>query len=169
MIRPALLVTPALLMAAACARDAAADQYPSLARRPAEGQGFAEPELPAPGPVAAEPVLDQQTAALRTRLASVAAGFDRDAAAAERAATAARGRAVGSEAWLTAQSALAELDDWRAQASALANEAEEAAVARAAELRPDYPALEATRAALRTEIERQTDMIARLQRLTPAA
>ncbi len=152
---------------AACSRDTNA--YPSLAQRPAETRGFAEPEAPAPEPIRADPALDTAIADLSKRLAAIKAGFDRDAGQTERAAAAARGRAVGSDAWLTAQTALAALDDWRAQASSLASDAGELASARAATLAPAYPALNDLQAALTAEVARQDATIDRIQAALPAA
>ena len=152
---------------AACSRDTGV--YPSLAQRAAETRGFAEPEAPAPEPIRADPALDTAIAGLTTRLTAIKAGFDRDAGQTERAATAARGRAVGSDAWLTAQTALAALDDWRAQTSALASDAGELASARAATLAPAYPALDDVQAALTAEVARQDAAIDRIQAALPGA
>jgi len=152
---------------ASCSRDT--NTYPSLAQRPAEARGFAEPEAPAPEPIRADPALDTAIAGLTTRLAAIKAGFDRDAGQTERAAAAAQGRAVGSDAWLTAQTALAALDDWRAQASSLASDAGELASTRAATLAPAYPALDDLQAALTAEVARQDATIDRIQAALPGA
>lgn len=158
-----------LLLLAACARDAAAGDYPSLARRPVEELGFAEPALPPAPPLTADPALDARIAAMRGRLDAIAAGFARDAVTAERLGRAARGVAVGGEAWLTAQSSLAQLDDWRAQVTGLASEADTLAADRAARLAPAYPALAAASDSIRSEGDRQTETIRRIQALTPSA
>jgi hypothetical protein len=159
-----LFVTAAL---GACSRETVV--YPSLAQRSAELRGFAEPAAPAPEPIRADPALDTAIASLAGRLTTVKAGFDGDAARAERAAKAARGRAVGSEAWLTAQTALATLDDWRAQASSLASDAGALASMRATTLAAPYPALEALQATLTAEVARQDAAIDRIQATLPAA
>jgi len=164
-----LLFATVPLGIAGCARDVTGDDYPSLARRAAEAQGFAEPEAPAAPSARTDPALDARISAMRARIAALATGFARDAAAAERAGVAARGRPVGSEPWLAAQSALAQLDDWRAQVSGLASEADDLAVARAERLEPEYPALSDLRAAIRVEAAGQTTTISRLQALTPTA
>ena len=137
MTKAALLILPFL---AACVRDDAS--YPSLAERPAEKRGFAEPEAAPPAPVVADPALDARVAALRRTLETIASGSDRDAARAEAAAGRAGARTVGSDAWLDAQTALAGLDDWRAQAAEAAADVEQLAGERAAALAPPYPALE---------------------------
>jgi hypothetical protein len=160
----ALFVPVAL---AACSRDATV--YPSLAVRPAEARGFAEPAAPPPEPIRADPTLDAEIAKITARLTTLKAGFDGDATRADRAAAAARGRAVGSEAWLTAQTALAMLDDWRAQASALASDAGDLASQRAATLAAPYPALDTLQTVLTAEIARQDAVIDRIQTALPAA
>lgn len=142
--------------------------YPSLAPRAVEKLGFDEPAT-TPLHAVADPTLDGQVTQQGATLDAIARGFDRDAAAATRAAAAAGGQAVGSEAWLTAQTALATLDDWRAQASAAATEIERLAVDRAAQLKPAYPSLEALQTRARGETDRQTATIRRLQDSLPAA
>jgi hypothetical protein len=163
----ALLLSSSLLWLGACARDASV--YPSLAVRPTEKIGFAEPAPPAPEPLKADPALDAKVADLTARLTTVARGFDRDAARAEAAAREAKGRAVGSDAWLDAQTALGLLDDWRAQANALASEAGDLASGRAAALEPAYARLDAVQQRIAAEGQRQSATIDRLQATLPAA
>ena len=148
-----LLPLAALPVVASCARDDGA--YPSLAQRPAEKRGFAEPEAPPPQPVAVDPALDARIKAMETTLATIVAGYDRDAARATAGAAKPGARTIGSDAWLDAQTALAALDDWRAQASSLATDADGLASARAATLAPTYPALERVRTAAAAEVARQ--------------
>lgn len=167
MQKTVLIAAIALVALPACSRDATV--YPSLAQRLTETRGFAEPAAPAPVPVRADPALDTAIAGLTRRLTAIRAGFDGDAARAERAAQAARGRAVGSDAWLNAQTALAALDDWRAQASSLASDAGELASTRAATLAPAYPALDDLQAALTAEVARQDATIDRIQAALPGA
>lgn len=162
---PAVLLPLAL---AACAGDRDAG-YPSLARRAVETRGFEEPATPPPAPVQADPALDRMIATQTAQLQTVRAGFDRDAAKAERAAAAARGAPVGSEAWLDAQTALAQLDDWRAQATAIASAAEVQGADRAATLAPDYPALTGLQRDAAAEAARQDALIRRLSASLPAA
>jgi len=154
------------LATAACSADT--NSYPSLGLRPVEKLGFAEPEVKT-AVAAPDPALDADIATITTKLAAIATGFARDAGKAEALARSARGAAVGSEGWLTAQSALAQLDDWRAQISGLASEADDLAAARAARLEAPYPALATVNDAIRTEGERQSATITRIQALTPLA
>lgn len=167
MIRPFLPLATSLALLAGCAGDAGT--YPSLAPRPIEKLGFAEPEAPAPVAAAPDPALDTAIAAIAERLDTVTAGFGGDAAKAEAGARRAKGQPVGSDAWLDAQSALAGLDDWRAQASAIVTDVDQLASDRAATLAPDYPALAPLRARAQDEADRQGATIARLQASLPAA
>jgi len=156
----------ALILLAGCAEDRSG--YPSLAPRPVEKAGFEEPER-APVTVAPDPALDTQVAEVGDKLTKIAAGFDRDAANAARFASAAKAQPVGSEAWLSAQSALATLDDWRAQTSAQVSDIESLALNRAATLKPAYPALDALQERAHAEADRQAATIQRLQNQLPAA
>lgn len=150
----------------ACARDTTT--YPSLAPRAVEKLGFAEPEV-AVEEAKPDPALDARIAELARSLDTVSKGAAADAAKAESAAVRARGKAVGSDAWLDAQTALAALDDWRAQTSSLLTDIDQIASDRAAALAPAYPALAALRERVATEAERQSATIDRIQATLPAA
>jgi hypothetical protein len=162
MIRLSLAV---LLLLAACARDAS--DYPSLATRAGEGRGFAEPAVTPPPLATADPALDAKLAPLTQRLAAIAAGYTADARLAEAAADLTGARTVGSENWIAAQTALAALDDWRAQTGGLATELDELARERIAAAGAPYPALEALRARVSTESERQATGIAAVSARLP--
>ncbi|BCA60974.1 hypothetical protein HMP09_0208 [Sphingomonas sp. HMP9] len=156
----------AVLAVSACSKDTTA--YPSLGLRPVEKLGFAEPEVKT---VVAtpDPALDADIRTIAGRLDAISTGFTRDAARADALARTARGAAVGSDAWLAAQTALAGLDDWRAQSSALVTDIEQHATDRAATLQADYPALAAIRDKAQAENDRQGATIARIQASLPAA
>lgn len=161
------LVSLALvLVTGACSQDRTS--YPSLGSRPIEKLGFAEPEVKTVV-AAPDPALDGEIATISGKLDAIASGFAGTAAKAETLARAARGAAVGSDAWITAQTALAGLDDWRAQSSALVTDIEALATDRAAKLQPDYPALATIRAKAQAETDRQTATIGRIQASMPAA
>ena len=162
----AALLAAMLLATAACSKDTTV--YPSLGIRPAESIGFAEPEVKA---VVAkpDPALDTDIARYEGRRVAVAAGFAKASVSAERSARAARGKPVGSEAWLTAQTDLAQLDDWRAQASLLVTDIERRATDRAAKLEPAYPALDAVRERTQADSDRIGEAIGRIQATLPAA
>lgn len=165
-MKNAFALLACLLAATACSQDQTV--YPSLGIRPAEKLGFAEP-VAKPAVAAPDPALDTQIATMSKTLDGITTGFTRDAAESERVARTARGAAVGSETWLTAQTALAQLDDWRAQASSLVTDIERRATDRAAMLEPDYPALATLHARAQAETERQDGTIARIQAMVPGA
>ncbi len=155
-----------VLATGACGRDTTV--YPSLSVRPVEKLGFGEPEAK-PAVATPDPALDAAIGTLSTQLDTIAKGFARDAATTETAARAARGKAAGSEPWLTAQTALAGLDDWRAQASGLVTDVERYATDRAAKLEPDYPALTTLREKAQAEADRESATITRIQAMLPAS
>lgn len=165
MIRTALAAVLSLTLAG-CANDGTA--YPSLQPRGVEKQGFSEPETPV-AVATPDAALEARLAPLATRLDTIAKGFATDAASTERAATAAKGKPAGSDAWLNAQTALATLDDWRAQASALATDVEQIAIERGAALAPAYPALTALGDRADAEATRQSETIAKLQAMLAPA
>jgi hypothetical protein len=167
MIRSAFLLAVTAFLLSGCTRDTSG--FPSLAPRPIEKLGFAEPAAPAPAAVVADPALDASLAAIEVRLKAVTSGFGNDAAKAQAAARRAKGQAVGSDAWLDAQAALAGLDDWRAQASAIVTDLDEIATARAAQLAPDYPTLAPLRERAQAEADRQAAVIGTIQASLPAA
>lgn len=168
MIRSTTILAAAALLVTGCASGSGGD-YPSLAPRATEKLGFGEPDAPAPNPIAADPALDASLAAIATRLAAVTEGFTGDATKAEAAARRAKGQPVGSDPWLDAQSALAGLDDWRAQASAVMTDLDALASDRAAALTAEYPGLTELRGRAQSEVDRQAQMISRLQTSLPAA
>ncbi len=113
-----LLLPIALGLAlAGCATDDGS--YPSLAKRPAERVTATWPPAP-PLPLPAPPPLDSATAGrLGTLLGQVRAADARFGGKISRARStvaAARGAAMGSEAWSVASVAVAELEAARAQA-----------------------------------------------------
>ncbi|MEH3160219.1 MAG: hypothetical protein PGN08_15670 [Sphingomonas taxi] len=163
-IAPGLVLLALTL--AGCSRDTTV--YPSLSPRAVEKLGFAEPEVPVVE-AKADPALDARIADLGRTLDTLAKGAAADAAKADAAAVRARGKPVGSDAWLDAQTALAQLDDWRAQASSLLTDIDQIASDRAAALQPAYPALATLRERAAAEAQRQGATIDRLQAALPAA
>ena len=153
------------LLLAGCAAEQAS--IPSLAPRPGERTGFDEPAIAAPAAVAADPRLDAQLATAAGKLDTVARGFDAGAARAQAASAASGARTVGSEAWLTAQSAVAELDDWRAQATGIASDLETLGGERLAAVGTPYPTLDALQARAAAEADRQGAVISRLSAALP--
>ena len=151
---------------AGCSRDAT--RYPSLAVRPAEKQGFAEPEV-TPVVLKPDPALDSAIGDLSGRLDAIEAEFAKAHAQARTSAGKARGQAVGSEAWLTAQTELATLDEIRARTSSLLTEIDDRAIQRAAALEPDYPTLTSLRDRASAAVTRQAVQIKAISDSLPAA
>lgn len=158
------LAVIALPLGACAARD-----YPSLLPRAAEQRDFSEPPAPAPSPVVADPALDARITTARAALAEATAAFDNAATHAERLAAAAAGAPAGSDRWLDAQAALAELDAVRARQVDIVTDLEQWASQRALALAPAYPALDEAAAAAQQAADASTARIAAIQqRLAPA-
>ena len=118
------------------------DGYPSLLPRPIESRDDAEPVRPDPVAVP-DAALDARIAEKRTAAASAAKRFQEAAIVAESRVAVARGVVEGSEAWVAAQTALAELDSIRGETVQLVSDLEEEASKRAQAGTPAYPALDA--------------------------
>lgn len=108
-----------VLILSGCAADY--DNYPSLARRPAErvsGTAEVTPAVVAPLPPAPPPSADllARLGQLGDQAAAAHREFSGRRAHAEEVVTAARGAAVGSEGWAQANVALAGLETARSQA-----------------------------------------------------
>lgn len=124
----------AALWLGGCAALGPVEGYPDIGPRATETVDFLEPE-PAPGGADAAalpplPAPDAATLALLGRIERDAAAGERAFAAmraqAERAVSAARGAAVGSEAWVVAHQAISRLDAARAPTRAALSSAEAA-------------------------------------------
>lgn len=156
-----------VLPLAGCATDPTS--YPSLSPRAVEKLGFAEPVAPTRPAAAPDPALDASIAEAVKSLTTIERAFADAATVAAREARAARGAAAGSERWIEAQTALATLDDLRAQTSSVVTDLDQLAVTRGAALTADYPALEAVKARATFILDDQTSRIASLSAsLAPA-
>lgn len=154
---PVLLVT---LLAAGCVE--ATDKYPSLALRPIESRPDAEAVAPTPA-ATPDAALDAQLATLTTTLAKTDADFVSVSARAEAAAKAPGARATGSDQWLAAQSALAEIDGLRGDALGTVSDLERLATARGEAGDPPYPALDALRAKAQAQLDAETAKVAAIK------
>jgi hypothetical protein len=143
-------------------------RYPSLLPRAIEARSDAEPEAPI-ALVDPEPSTDSALADLRHTLDQTAAEFAPAAATAERLARTAKGAAAGSERWIAAQSALAVLDGYRATTSATLTEVDTMALNRAADGKPDYPAIASFHTAAQAAFDAQTKRIAAIAASLPDA
>ncbi|CAN5342172.1 hypothetical protein BH09PSE4_BH09PSE4_08570 [soil metagenome] len=166
MINRFLLAVLPLVALSACAD--AGRGYPSLLPRPIEKLGMDEPVREAPA-VVADPVLDAKIAALAKSLADTATAWAGASKASAARVTAARGQPVGSEAWIEAQTALADLDQYRAQTLGAVSELEDAAIARAGDGQQPYPALEALHDAAEAQLDAETKEIAERQTALPGS
>lgn len=166
MLRPLALLAPLSLLAA-CASDPTV--YPSLAPRPVEKLGFAEPVTAPAAPAAQDPALDGELAAIVAKGSAAARDFDRAATRAATLARAAKGAKVGSDAWIAAQTAIADLDALRSSHGDTVGTLDDLASGRAAALQPPYPALEQALANARATAEAQTARIDALAASLPGA
>ncbi|MDH7971191.1 hypothetical protein QH494_03270 [Sphingomonas sp. AR_OL41] len=143
-------------------------RYPSLLPRPIESRSDAEPVVTPPALAAADPATESKLAAFRTTLGDTDMAFAAAADRAEAAARLAKGDAVGSDRWITAQTALAELDGHRATLSGAVTDIEQMAIERAAAGEAEYPGLEALRGAVQTALDAESARIATIQAMLPA-
>lgn len=159
---------PVLVVIALTGCSTTRGDYPSLQPRPIESRSDAEPVV-APVVVVPDPALDTKVAEATKALAVSHAAFDAADQASAARIGAARRAAVGSDAWLDAQTALAELDEHRSRTLDLLADAEALASARAAEGLPLYPSLEAVRVDTEVELDRQTKVVAERKAAVPNA
>ena len=155
----ARLLAVSLLGLAACSRPDT--RFPSLLPRAIEWRDDAIAVRPAPV-AAADPALDAQVARLRSAAERAGDAFDRSLAGADRRIRAGAGMAEGSERWLEAQVALAELDVARTGIDEPLATLEQLALDRGVAGLPPYPALDAALAAVQARAAGQRGRIAEL-------
>jgi hypothetical protein len=166
MLPAPILGVVALSLIAGCKapRD---DGYPSLLPRPIEKRGFADP-APRPEPVATPDVaLDGEVARAKAALRKAGAAFAGKAGEAERLAARAKGAAAGSEPWIAAQVALAELDTLRGGTAGALADIEKLAIDRAAAGKPPYPSLETLLADARAQNQREVERVSQIEGSMP--
>ncbi|MBX9797724.1 hypothetical protein [Sphingomonas sp.] len=147
---------------------AARPNTPSLLPRGIENQSEAvQPRRAAP--VEADPAINARIEQAEKSLAATQRTFDAYAARAETLVAAARGQPAGSEAWLNAQAAIADLDVLRAQSSLEATDLERIAMDRAAAGKPPYPGLDDSYRAAQSHYEAQAKTIMALAVQLPTA
>lgn len=160
MRHPLILSALPLLALAACTTSD--KQYPSLLPRPIETQSMAEPA--SADPVAKpDATLDSKIAEIVATLNRSAGDFTASAQKAEAAVAVARGMAQGTDPWLNAQTALAELGSKRAPLLAAQSELDELAIERGKAGQPPYPSLDAAVARADTLANAQAARIASLE------
>ncbi|WP_010163931.1 hypothetical protein [Sphingomonas sp. PAMC 26617] len=164
---PSHLLFLSLFLAGGCAAPRAAT-FPSLLPRPIESRSDAEPVAPVTI-VEPDPATDATLVDLQKTIDTAGTTFDAAADTADRLARAAHGDAVGSDRWITAQTALGQLDGLRATTSSAITDLDELALTRAASGKPDYPAIATLRQTAQAALDSQAARIQTIQaRLTPA-
>ncbi|WP_267386139.1 hypothetical protein [Sphingomonas sp. GC_Shp_3] len=165
------LVLSASMLSAALLSTGCVEQrvsrYPSLQPRPIERRSNAEPVAAASASAVPDPSLDATLVTYAKTLATTDTGFTPAADTAERAVRAARGDTPGGERWITAQTALAKLDSFRAATSSAVTDLDELAIGRARDAKPPYPALEALHARGEAQLTAEVDRIAAIQAMLP--
>lgn len=160
------LVLAALPWLAACAANA--DRYPSLAVRDVERQeGRFEPvaSTPLDVPEVAIPAggsLPDRLAALDAAAEAAHRQFLASVQTATRRANAAAGAAVGSDAWASAQVALADLDSARSATAIALADLDTLMVANAVQAQ-DLSAIEAVRQEVLAKVAEEDAVLARLR------
>lgn len=152
------LILPAALLSAC---GAPAGDYPSLLPRPIEKISLAEPVRPVPV-ATPDATLDAKIVTLTREAAAAKAAFDAAAARIGKTVDAASGSAEGSERWLGAQVALAELDVARTAIDEPLAELERLAIDRATAGQPPYPTLDVALAKANADATAQRTTIATL-------
>lgn len=165
MTRAALASPFALLALVSCA--APKGEYPSLAPRPIERSSETEPNRPVPV-ATPDASLDAAIVDAAARLKAADAEFTPAAERTRSLVSAAATAGVGSDAWLDAQTALAELDGYRAESTAAVSTLDELAIARASNAQPAYPALDSVHQQGEAQVAAESETIASFQAQLPA-
>jgi len=137
-------------------------RFPSLLPRPGETRDEAERPAAPVAPVA-DAALDARLAALDKTLSDAAGGFPALADKARATVARARGAGTGSDAWLAAQSLLADLDLLRAQSLTALADLDRIVIDRGVADLPAYPGIEPLRARAEAQAKSQGDVIDQLQ------
>ncbi len=143
-------------------------RFPSLLPRASETRDESEP-VATPAKLVSDPALDAKLAALARTLGEAATAFPPIAAKAKALVGAAKSGGRGSDAWLAAQSLLADLDVLRAQSLTALSEIDTLAIDRGVAGLPAYPAIETLRTAAEAQVKAQGDEIDMIQVQLPAA
>jgi hypothetical protein len=137
-------------------------RYPSLLPRPAETQSLDEPVRPLPV-ATPDPAFDTRIAETTASLDSMTKAFNASAQNAEAKVAVARGLPAGSERWLDAQAALADLATLRGPILTIVADLEQLAIERGAAGQPPYPALDAAVARANALSDAQQDRMGALE------
>lgn len=154
--------TAILLMLGLVGCTEAPGTYPSLALRPIESRSDAEPEVVTPV-AEPDPELDKKIAAIVAKLGASEAAFAASAATAESATRSPAAQAVGSDEWVRAESALADLDSLRVDTLGAVTDLDQLAGERGVTGDPPYPALDEARAKAQAQLEAQQAKVAAIK------
>ncbi|WP_353203444.1 hypothetical protein [Sphingomonas sp.] len=155
------------LAVAGCAAQTSG-RYPSLLPRAIESRSDAEPEVVI-ALAESDSIVDAALPELRATIATAIADFAKAAQIADRLASTAQGDSIGGDRWIAAQTAVAELDGYRATLSSAVTDLDALALNRAAEGKPDYPALTALHATAQAALDEQAARITAISARLPAA
>lgn len=161
-VRHALALTISLPFLGLSACTEAPGAYPSLAHRPIESRPDSEPETPAVAPPP-DAALDARIARLSADVDASHQAFVAVAGKAEAAARRPGAQLVGSDAWVGATAALAELDTHKSDTQSAASELEQAMTDRGAAGLPPYPALDAAYARAQQLADADTARVAAIK------
>ena len=150
-----------LLLGTACTERPGV--YPSLALRPIESRSDAEPAIAPAAPVAPDPALDTQIAMAMTAVNKAHTDYTAAADKAERAARVPGSQLVGSDSWVGAQAALADLDEQRSQTLTAATQLEQLITDRGVTGVAPYPALDDAYAKAQALVEAETKRTAAIK------
>ena len=160
-----LLVVPILAVAViGCASQPL--NAPSLLPRAIENRSEAE-AVRVPAPVVADAALDAEIARRSAAFDAAVRAYDAAVPATERKLQTGRSAAEGSERWLDAQTALAELGQARAAIDGALAAIEALAITRDAANDPPYPALDAALAVAQARFDAAAATDARLRAILP--
>ncbi|OYX38163.1 MULTISPECIES: hypothetical protein [unclassified Sphingomonas] len=140
-------------------------RYPSLLPRAIESRPaiVTVPADPSATVIPPDPAIDTEIARLTQALATIADAFTTATTRATNAVQAAKGAAIGSETWLSAQSALSGLDTLRSQSLSALSDLDRLAIDRATASQPPYPALTAARAKAEAQLTAELATVDSLQ------
>lgn len=146
------------LLTAGCVETPGA--YPSLAKRPIESRSEAPPKATTPEPAKPDPALDARIRDLTAQLTQADSGFTPTIEQVERAAAAPGSRTVGSNAWLNAQTSLADLEARQNDSLSILTEFERMVTDRGVAGEVPYPALDSARAKAQAQVDAQSGRVA---------
>ncbi len=136
--------------------------FPPLGKRPIESRSDAEPAPPA-ADTAPDPALDREIAALTASIDANRAAFDAGAAKAEAAAKVPGAQSVGSDSWVGAQAAIADIDTLRGDSLGYVVDLDKLAADRSESGKDPYAPLDAARTRAQKQYDGEAAKIAAIK------